>query len=367
MIMLLARKSRYLQWAAIASVIVLIAGSITPADARGRGGGGHFGGRSGSVQGRFGASSAGRSRQAGSYGSRSNHRYSSGGFSSAGQFGGSRGSYQGSRQSYSGQTSRRSSQTTRQSGSASRNDRATGRQGDRSDRQTNRSDNRGDRSDNRSENRGDRQDQRTDRQDNRQDGRSDRTEQRQDGRSDRVDSRADNFDDYWGGYYGHFWGANDAWWALAAGLVIGATIATLPPVYETVYVGSTTYYYANGHYYTPAPSGGYVYTAPPTGVTVQQPPDQVINVTVNDKDYGYAEGAYYEVQEPEEEGGEPTFKTVEAPLGAKVDYLPDGVTSETIDGVAYFVFNDVYYRPFYSGSDVVYIVSENPEATGKQS
>jgi len=349
--MLLARKSLYLKWAAIFSVIVLIAGSITPADARGRGGGGHFGGRSGSVQGRFGASSAGRSRQAGSYGNRSSQRYSSGGFSSAGQFGGSRGSYQGSRQS----------------GSASRSDRSSSRQGDRSDRQTNRSDNRGDRSDNRSEDRGDRQDQRTDRQDNRQDGRTDRTEQRQDGRSDRVDSRSDNFDNYWNGYYGNFWGANAGWWALAAGLVIGATIATLPPVYETVYVGSTTYYYANGHYYTPAPSGGYVYTAPPTGVTVQQPPDQVVNVTVNDKDYGYADGAYYEVQKPKEEGGEPSFKTVEAPLGAKVDYLPDGASSKTVDGVVYFTYNDVYYRPFYSGSDVVYIVSEKPEATGKQS
>ena len=149
--------------------------------------------------------------------------------------------------------------------------------------------------------------------------------------------------------------------------MIGATIATLPPVYETVYVGSTTYYYANGHYYTPAPSGGYVYTAPPTGVTVQQPPDQVVNVTVNDKDYGYADGAYYEVQKPKEEGGEPSFKTVEAPLGAKVDYLPDGASSKTVDGVVYFTYNDVYYRPFYSGSDVVYIVSEKPEATGKQS
>ena len=350
--MLLARKSLYLKWAAIFSVIVLIAGSITPADARGRGGGGHFGGRSGSVQGRFGASSAGRSRQAGSYGNRSSQRYSSGGFSSAGQVGGSRGSYQGSRQS----------------GSASRSDRSSSRQGDRSDRQTNRSDNRGDRSDNRSENRGDRQDQRTDRQDNRQDGRTDRTEQRQDGRSDRVDSRSDNFDNYWNDHhYGNYWHGNAGWWALAAGLVIGATIATLPPMYETVYVGSTTYYYANGRYYTPATSGGYVYTAPPTGVTVQQPPDQVVNVTVNNKDYGYADGAYYEVQKPEEEGGEPTFKTVEAPVGAKVDYLPDSASSQTVDGVVYFIFNDIYYRPFYSGSDVVYIVSENPEEASKQS
>jgi len=32
--------------------------------------------------------------------------------------------------------------------------------------------------------------------------------------------------------------------------------------------------------------------------------------------------------------------------------------------VTYFVFNDTYYRPFYSGSDVIYIVAEKPESTG---
>ena len=67
------------------------------------------------------------------------------------------------------------------------------------------------------------------------------------------------------------------------------------------------------------------------------------------------------LQEPEEEGGDPSFKTVEAPVGAKVDYVPDGAASETIDGVTYFVYNDVYYQPFYSGSEDVYIVAEKPE------
>ena len=131
-----------------------------------------------------------------------------------------------------------------------------------------------------------------------------------------------------------------------------------------MYVGTTSYYYANGYYYTSAPAGGYVMAAPPVGVTVQQPPTQVVNVTVNNQDYGYSNGAYYEIQEPEAEGGEPTFKTVEAPVGAKVDYVPDGASSETIDGVTYFVYSDTYYRPFYSGSEVVYIVAEKPETQG---
>ena len=98
----------------------------------------------------------------------------------------------------------------------------------------------------------------------------------------------------------------------------------------------------------------------PKGVTVQQPPTQVVNVTVNEQDYGYSNGAYYEIQKPEEEGGEPTFKTVEAPVGAMVDYIPDGATTKTVEDITYFVYNDTYYRPFYSGSEVVYIVAENP-------
>ena len=53
---------------------------------------------------------------------------------------------------------------------------------------------------------------------------------------------------------------------------------------------------------------------------------------------------------------------VEAPIGARVDYVPDGAESRTVDGIVYFVFNDTYYRPFYSGSDVVYMVVENPES-----
>jgi len=186
--------------------------------------------------------------------------------------------------------------------------------------------------------------------------------------SDRVESREDFYDDYWGGYhhgYHHdYWHDNDEWAALAVGLVIGAAIASPPPRYETVYVGTTSYYYANGYYYQPAPAGGYVMAAPPVGVVVQQPPAQVVNVTVNDNDYGYSNGAYYEIQEPEEEGGDPSFKTVDAPVGAKVDYVPDGAASETFDGVTYFVYNDVYYQPFYSGSEVVYIVTEKPAEQG---
>ena len=69
--MLRANKSVFLRWSVIASVIVWIAGTIMPADARRGGGGARSGARGGSVQGRYGASSAGRSSQTSA--SRSRH------------------------------------------------------------------------------------------------------------------------------------------------------------------------------------------------------------------------------------------------------------------------------------------------------
>ena len=44
--------------------------------------------------------------------------------------------------------------------------------------------------------------------------------------------------------------------------------------------------------------------------------------------------------------------------------MPDGAASKTIDGIVYFVYNETYYRPYYSGSEVIYRVVENPEGTG---
>ena len=40
----------------------------------------------------------------------------------------------------------------------------------------------------------------------------------------------------------------------------------------------------------------------------------------------------------------------------------DGATSETVDCQAYFVYAETYYKPFYSGSGVVYVVVEKPKA-----
>ena len=139
-------------------------------------------------------------------------------------------------------------------------------------------------------------------------------------------------------------------------------IASLPPRYETVVVYDTTYYYADGTYYQPSSGGNYAVVAPPQGATVQNAPSQVTNVYVGGEEYGYSNGAYYDVKAPEAEGGDPTFEVVKPPVGATVPSLPDGATSETINGAPYFIYAGTYYKPFYSGSDVVYMVVENLDA-----
>ena len=91
-------------------------------------------------------------------------------------------------------------------------------------------------------------------------------------------------------------------------------------------------------------------------------PAQVTNVYVGGEEYGYSNGAYYDVQPPKEEGGDPTFEVVKPPVGATVPSLPDGATQETINGAPYYGYAGTYYKPFYSGSDVVYMVVEKPKA-----
>ena len=99
----------------------------------------------------------------------------------------------------------------------------------------------------------------------------------------------------------------------------------------------------------------------PVGATVENAPSQVTNVYVNGQDYGYSNGAYYDVQPPKDDESDPTYDVVAPPIGATVPELPEGAEKETVSDQDYFVYADTWYKPFYSGTDVAYMVSENPE------
>jgi len=182
----------------------------------------------------------------------------------------------------------------------------SGRQGER---QTSQQTRQGERT----ERQGERQNERTERTDTRQGERTERQGERQQQVSDRQQNRQNFIDDnrngYWrgGGWYGggYYVPPGWGWVGLTTGLVIGSAIATLPPYYNTVYVGSTSYIYSDGIYLQPS-------------------------------------GSSYTVVAP--------------PIGAIVTYIPDGCTTITADNTLYYNCSGIYYRPLFENGSTVYQV-----------
>jgi hypothetical protein len=54
------------------------------------------------------------------------------------------------------------------------------------------------------------------------------------------------------------------------------------------------------------------------------------------------------------------YKVSPPPIGLTVTTLPNGAVDQNIKGQTYFVFGGAYYRPFYSGSSVIYEVVAKP-------
>ncbi|MEA5509748.1 DUF6515 family protein [Crocosphaera sp. UHCC 0190] len=154
-----------------------------------------------------------------------------------------------------------------------------------------------------------RQTERTERTNTRQQQQTERTNTRQEQSTNRQQNRQDFIDDnyYRGGWYGGGYYVPAAWgWAgLATGLAIGASVASPPPYYDTVYLGSTSYIYSDGIYFEPTGSS-YVVVAPPTG--------------------------------------------------AVVSYLPEGCSQTQVNNTVYYSCSDIYYEPFYQNGSTVYRV-----------
>ncbi|BFM39975.1 unknown protein [Synechocystis sp. LKSZ1] len=185
-------------------------------------------------------------------------------------------------------------------------------QNDRTQRQDNRQTTWQDRSSDRTQRQDNRQENRTDRTNIRQDNRTNRSTNRQDQITNRQNNRQNFVNDnygYWrgGGWYGGGYYAPPGWgWVgLTTGLVIGSAIASPPPYYDTVYIGSTSYMYSDGVYLQPS-GNEYTIVAPPPG--------------------------------------------------AIVTYLPDGCTTFSSNGVQYYDCSGIYYQPFFQNGSMVYQV-----------
>jgi len=193
----------------------------------------------------------------------------------------------------------------------------------------------------------------------RQEGRTDRAGMRNDSAQQISENRTDAWKktvNNWGGHY--YWGGDEGA-AFVAGMALGMAVASLPARHQTVVVAGSPYYYVNGVYYVQSGTQ-YVVVPAPVGAVVEHPPAQVTNVYVNDENLGYSNGAYYKQEPPKKAGGDPTYEVVAPPIGATVKSLPKDAKEKKVKGTEYYEYAGTYYQPFFSGSEVVYMVVKDP-------
>jgi hypothetical protein len=190
-----------------------------------------------------------------------------------------------------------------------------------------------------------------------------------DARDERIDAWEDIYDDrrYWGDdrYYrydddddddnGWLWGIGGAVIGGVAGYAIGAAVNEPPDGTVAVPVNGVPYQYYGGAFYEPAPSGtGYVTTPAPVGAEVEAPPiDCTIVFGPDDEGYCYFQGAFFIYDESSDQ-----YVVVEPPAGTSVTYLPPGYEEVELGDTTYMKLGPTYYRPYYEGDDVVYVVSK---------
>lgn len=132
------------------------------------------------------------------------------------------------------------------------------------------------------------------------------------------------------------------WYGFNPGMIIN----TLPPDYSQLYVGGNPYYYDQGVYYQPGPSG-YVVVSPPMGAVVPALPPGAETIQVGPTLFYYAAGAFY-TQVPQ------GFLVVAPPLGVTVDMLPPGAVPVNINGMIYYQADGAYFMPEIQDGITVY-------------
>ena len=161
------------------------------------------------------------------------------------------------------------------------------------------------------ENQGNRQTNQQNRQEQINENQGNRQEEARNRQENRQDYIDDNYDNRWygGGWYGGGYYVPPGWgWAgFATGLVIGSAVSSLPPYYNTVYVGSNPYIYSDGVFLQSSGSS-YIVVAPPVNAVVTYLPDGCKAVQQNNVTYYNCSGIYYQ---PVFQNGSTVYKVVQ--------------------------------------------------------
>jgi hypothetical protein len=150
----------------------------------------------------------------------------------------------------------------------------------------------------------------------------------------------------------YYWGPTwQPWGFFIAALAITAIVVS---------VNDEDYHYDDGVWYEEKTGGGYTVVEAPEGGTVTKIPSSAQTVVVNNTTNYYYGGTYYE------KTGDNKYKVVKPPAGAVVDGLPEGAEEVKIGDQTYVKVGDVYYQPVkVDGKDKYEVVQveKAPEET----
>ena len=129
-------------------------------------------------------------------------------------------------------------------------------------------------------------------------------------------------------------------------------MARLPSGSTTVIVRGSNYHYHGGWFYSRRGSS-YVVVRSPYGARVRRVPNGCTVIVVRRRNYYYYGGTYYRYYP-----SQTYYEVVEAPADAIVPDLPEGAEQVEIDGVIYYKYEDVLYKPIYVEGILQYKVIE---------
>lgn len=113
---------------------------------------------------------------------------------------------------------------------------------------------------------------------------------------------------------------------------------------------ATNIYYDNGVYYQQG-NGGYTVITAPAGVGVSTLPEGFVTTPVGSNTYYYYLGTFY-TQDPVTGN----YVVVNAPESAIVPYLPEGYTIINRGSQEYYQFGGTYYQPYYESDTLLFRV-----------
>ncbi|MGI9552012.1 MAG: DUF6515 family protein [Aurantibacter sp.] len=137
----------------------------------------------------------------------------------------------------------------------------------------------------------------------------------------------------------------------------GRTVRTVGVGYVGIRFGGIGYRFHKGIWYKPR-GKRFIVAKAPFGARVKILPSGYRKVLVGTNTYFYYYGTYYTQNSDSD-----AFEVVRPPIGAEVDALPEGYDIVKVNGTEYYKFEDTYYEPRVDDGMELYVVIRDPTGT----